>query len=129
MLQPCATCGELAEGTYCTTHQPRDLRIKDSHAAGYNHTWRKLSQRARRLQPFCSVCGTSKDLTTDHTPTAWKRKEAGLPIRLQDVDVLCRSCNSKAGAARGKNARTNERAASLSNALTPSTGANTHVHN
>lgn len=106
MLKTCPTCGEPTENTYCPTHQPKKIEpSKNSRIRGYDHTWRKLSQRARRLQPFCTHCGTTHDLTTDHTPEAWARKDQGLPIRLEDVVVLCRSCNSKAGAARGENTR------------------------
>lgn len=123
MLKTCATCGELSDQSYCPAHQPKrkDTRVKDKLAAGYDYQWSKLSRRARRLQPFCTDCGTPKDLTADHTPEAWKRKEQGKPIRLQDIEVVCRSCNSKRGAARGKNAR------SHSKQLTPLDDTNPHA--
>lgn len=105
MLSTCATCGELCEGTYCPAHSPADRRPKDRNARGYDAAWARLSRRARRLQPFCTTCGTTEDLTVDHTPEAWRRREAGKPIRLEDIAVLCRSCNSKAGAARGEKTR------------------------
>ena len=41
------------------------------------------------------------DLTADHTELAWQRFDAGKSIRLQDIDVVCRSCNSARGEARG----------------------------
>lgn len=69
---------------------------------GYDDRWRRLSERARALQPFCSDCGSPDDLTTDHTPAAWERREQGKPIRLQDIDVVCRRCNTDRGAARGQ---------------------------
>lgn len=69
---------------------------------GYNYAWEKLSKRARRLQPFCSDCNATDDLQADHTPEAWERHEAGLPIRLQDIDVVCGPCNRERGAARGE---------------------------
>lgn len=72
---------------------------------GYNWKWRKLSEKARKLQPFCSVCGSTSDLQTDHTPEAWRRHEQGLAIRLQDVRVLCGDCNRRAGEARPGSAR------------------------
>lgn len=59
-----------------------------------------MSKRARRLQPWCSDCGSVEDLTTDHSVAAWERKDAGKAIRLEDVDVVCRSCNSRRGRAR-----------------------------
>lgn len=120
MLSTCATCGELTEHSYCEEHTPKvkDTRSKRRQEQGYDYKWVKLSQRARRLQPFCLDCGTTEDLTADHTPEAWKRKEAGKPIRLQDIEVVCRSCNSKRGAARGDRSR--------SNALDPQTNINTN---
>ena len=107
LLRPCVECGELTEDTRCDAHQPKRA---DHHASrqarGYDEAWQKLSARARRLQPFCSVHGcTSTDLTVDHTPEAWRRKEQGKPIRLEDVEVLCRSHNSVRGAARGEKNR------------------------
>lgn len=68
---------------------------------GYDTAWRKLSERARALQPWCSDCGRRDDLTTDHTPEAWARRAAGRVLRLRDVEVVCRWCNSERGAARG----------------------------
>lgn len=85
----------------CEEHRPKDTRRKNPLDAGYDYAWMKLSKRARREQPFCSIPGCpSKDLTTDHSPEAWQRKARGLPIRLQDVEVLCRAHNSSKGAAR-----------------------------
>ena len=98
-LQPCLVCGELATGNRCPEHQPADERPSPEER-GYDSAWRRLSERARRLQPFCSDCFTRDDLTTDHSETAWRRKAEGKPIRLRDVDVLCRSCNAKRGRAR-----------------------------
>lgn len=99
MIKPCLDCGEPTEQTRCA-----DCRLPDSKpsaaARGYDYRWSKLSARARKLQPFCSDCYSTEDLTTDHSPTAWARKAAGKPIRLRDVDVVCRSCNGKRGRAR-----------------------------
>jgi hypothetical protein len=64
--------------------------------------WRQLSKRARRAQSFCADCGSLEDLQADHSPEAWARKAAGLPIRLQDIDVVCSECNRRRGAARGR---------------------------
>lgn len=98
-LRACATCGDLTEHTYCTDHAPRDQRVKhrtDTSAA----TWKNLSIKARRLQPFCLLCGRTANLQADHSPRAWARREAGLPIRLADVTVLCGPCNSGAGSSK-----------------------------
>lgn len=97
--RPCIRCGDLTPtGTYCTDCKPPD---KASAAArGYDWQWTKLSRRARRLSPFCSVCGTTTNLQADHSPEAWRRKDAGLPIRLQDIDVVCGAHNRERGRAR-----------------------------
>ena len=117
---PCIECGHLTRnGTRCVdcarerssrdnkksrakrrdTDQPRPSSTQQ----GYNAAWKRLSLRARARQPFCSDCGTTDKLTCDHTPQAWERVEAGLPLRLQDVDVVCQACNNARGAARGDN--------------------------
>lgn len=120
---PCLDCGEPTKaGTRCPDcatrfnrlKPARDAPRKDRKAApekrGYDPAWRRLSLKARRLQPFCTDCGTRDDLQADHTPEAWERKEHGLPIRLLDVDVVCGACNRKRGAARGQHARSHSKA-------------------
>lgn len=100
-MRPCLGCGEPSETTWCPTCRPPRTNTKPSSTRrGYDTAWRKLSERARRLQRFCSDCGTTEDLTTDHSPEAWQRKNDGKPIRLQDVAVVCRGCNSRRGAAK-----------------------------
>jgi len=92
----CSVCGEPSPASRCAAH-PYPIKPKPSPTArGYNSAWSRLSRRARALQPFCSDCGATEDLTADHL--RW-------PARgLEDVDVVCRSCNSKRGAARGPRA-------------------------
>lgn len=101
-LRPCLDCGEPATGPRCAGHTTD--RKAPAAARGYDAAWTRLSKRARRLQPFCSDCGSTEDLQTDHTPEAWQRKAAGKEIRLCDVRVLCGPCNRAAGAARGPSA-------------------------
>lgn len=100
LSRPCLKCGTPVEGSRCDDCRP-PAKAKGRSERGYAGQWPKLSRRARRLQPWCSDCHTTDDLTADHSPEAWRRHEARLPIRLQDVDVVCRTCNSKRGAARG----------------------------
>lgn len=107
-LKSCVDCGDLCQGTRCTDCRPVVDRTyarapkTSSTTRGYDSVWRRLSERARRLQPWCSDCGSVEDLTGEHTATAWQRKADGLPIRLQDVDVLCRGCNGARGAPGGE---------------------------
>ena len=99
-LRPCIDCGTPSPGTRCPDHTvDTKPRAQDR---GYDHQWNLLSRRARRLQPFCSGCGSTEDLQCDHTPEAWERKVAGKSIRLKDVQVLCGPCNRDAGVARGR---------------------------
>ena len=104
-LRPCLTCGEPTEGSRCDECAPAHARThrtvkRSARDRGYDAAWDALSKRARRLQPFCSDCGTTEDLTTDHSPAAWQRRAEGPPIRLRDVDVVCRSDNARRGRAR-----------------------------
>lgn len=103
--RPCTVCGEPHHGA---GRCPDCARAADARrprasatARGYNARWERLSAKARRLQPFCTDCGTREDLTCDHSPEAWDRIARGLAVRLRDVDVVCRGCNARRGAARG----------------------------
>lgn len=128
LANPCLDCGELTrngqrckpcEKAYNRLNPPRTkphkLKRTTAQQRGYDGAWNRLSKRARMKQPFCSDCGATEELQADHLPVAWERKEKGLPIRLEDVDVVCAECNRKRGAARGKRAR------SESKAMKPST--------
>lgn len=99
-LRPCVVCGEPSNKARCPEHRPKD-RKPPRQQRGYDAQWQQLSRRARRLQPFCADCGATEDLQADHSPEAWARKAAGLPIRLQDIDVCCGDCNRDRGTARG----------------------------
>jgi hypothetical protein len=100
-MLPCIESGELADADRCDEHKLNTRGDKTSaDSRGYDNAWRKLSERARQLQPFCSDCGSTEDLQCDHTPTAWARKAAGKAIRIKDVDVVCGPCNRARGAAR-----------------------------
>lgn len=108
--RPCLQCGTPTIASRCpacaaAVATQRDQRRGTTAARGYGSRWQRLSLKARDLQPFCSDCGTDRDLTTDHSPEAWARHERGLPIRLRDIDVLCRGCNARRGAARGPSAQ------------------------
>lgn len=103
----CKDCGTPSEGTRCpdcrTVHNTVRRRgfpssdKRPTRARGYDTEWRKLSERARKLQPWCTDCGRTDDLQADHSPEAWQRKAAGLPLRLQDIEVVCGPCNRARG--------------------------------
>lgn len=111
---PCTRCGEPTRQTQCNECQPvsdrqrvrTDQQVKTSPAArGYDSRWRRLSERARKIQPFCTDCGSTTDLQADHSPEAWERYKRGLPLRVIDVEVTCGRCNRARGAARGSHVR------------------------
>lgn len=106
-LKPCIACGEPGSNARCTDCQTahdakytrKSVKVNASER-GYDRRWRVLSERARRIQPWCTDCGTPDRLTGDHSPEAWERKAKGLPIRLRDIDVVCQACNNDRGSAR-----------------------------
>src|SRR5699024_8126121 len=110
-VKPCLSCGEPSPNTRCgdctLTHD--DTRRGTARQRGYGTAWDKLSARARRIQPFCSDCGTPDDLTVDHLPIAWERQAAGKTIRLKDVDVVCVGCNNRRGSSRPGSERADTR--------------------
>lgn len=106
-MKPCLTCGEPSPAPRCTECENAfkaqnwpDKRRRSTRGRGYGTTWRRLSERARAQQPFCVECGREESLTADHKPSAWHRRENGLPIRLEDIDVVCNGCNSDRGSSR-----------------------------
>lgn len=83
------------------------VRVRERRTDRYGSestAWRRLSRQARALQPWCSRCVRAESalaeherLECDHTPAAWARIAARKPIRLQDVQVLCSTCNKELG--------------------------------
>lgn len=99
-LKPCLVCGDVSAQSRCAEHRLPDRKAPAA-ARGYGPAWTRLSKRARRLQPWCSDCGSTHDLQLDHTPETWARHDAGLPIRLEDTGgVCCGPCNRARGQAR-----------------------------
>ena len=99
-LKACIECGEPSDKSRCPQHRPKDTKPTAA-TRGYDRTWRKLSERARRLQPWCGDCGSTEDLQCDHSPQAWQRKAERKRIRLTDVDVVCGTCNRARGSQPG----------------------------
>lgn len=91
-MKPCLTCGEPTPDSWCPDHRPQHDQQQHAADRGYDWRWRKLSNRARQLQPWCTDCGTTTDLTGDHL--RWPART------LADIDVVCRRCNSRRGARR-----------------------------
>ncbi len=101
-LRPCLDCGTPVDTPRCSECAPpiereRHNRKSSPRARGYDSQWDRLSKRARKLQPFCADCGATRDLQTDHSEEAWRRKAAGLPVTLATVAVVCGPCNRERG--------------------------------
>jgi 5-methylcytosine-specific restriction protein A len=78
MLSRCSRCARRRRGT---TSQ-----------RGYGAAHQRRARRAIALEPWCSTCGSTRDVTADHViPLAHGGDPLG-PLR-----VLCRSCNSQRG--------------------------------
>jgi len=95
-LSPCLYCGVLARGGTCkdclNAIQSKDPKRRERNKK-YNYEWNKISRLARQIQPWCSRCGSQKDLTADHILSL---ANGGNNI-LENVMVLCRRCNSSKG--------------------------------
>lgn len=106
-MKICLNCGEPSEQSYCDEHlqeirkEQRPAKKLTPERRGYDAAWRRLSRKARKLQPFCSDCGATTDLQLDHTPETWERYRARKPITLAHTGgVVCSSCNRQRGDAR-----------------------------
>lgn len=122
-LRPCLRCGVPSVAAYCTDHGDGGRTRRSSpRTRGYDIAWDRLSVRARKAQPFCSDCGSVEHLTTDHKPSAWRRKALGLAVRLVDVDVLCNDCNARRGSSRPGSSRSDRPGEEAPNRTTRTAG-------
>ncbi|MUL78644.1 HNH endonuclease [Mycolicibacterium sp. CBMA 226] len=99
MQRPCVDCGCLIpSGSRCRECQrPRNnntVKGKQGRTASDWH-WRKLSQKLRRLSPFCEKCLAKTDLTVDHLIPISERPD--LVHEELNCRVLCRTCNGERG--------------------------------
>lgn len=83
---PLAQGGTDDEANRAPIHSSRCRRCELDHQRARNATrpqyagsWYATSRRARKAQPWCSICGTNADLTLDH----------------EHGQVECRECNSR----------------------------------
>ncbi|PJE23675.1 MAG: HNH endonuclease [Mycobacterium sp.] len=109
MNRPCIACGALiGSGSRCDDCRLRAKPPKPTpRRKGRTATdwrWRQLSERLRRLSPFCEKCLAAADLTVDHVIPLAERPD--LAHDELNCRVLCRPCN----AARGDRCSDEERA-------------------
>lgn len=99
-------CGRLVEGeaNRCDDHRRAEARRKErgrpsSSQRGYGRDYRRARAEVLARQPFCSTCGAAgsdaNPLQVDHIVAVSRGGPSADPANLQ---VLCRSCNSRKGA-------------------------------
>jgi 5-methylcytosine-specific restriction endonuclease McrA len=94
-LRPCLVCGEPSTSPRCDDCKPAASTQASFRDRGYKTAWDKLSKKARKLQPWCTRCGSSSDLTGDHILPISDYPE--LAVTIENLQVLCRPCNGKRG--------------------------------
>ena len=94
-LKACS-CGRTHPlGTRCPTKErERDARRGTRTQRGLDNRWLRLRDKAIALQPWCSYCGATENLTGDHRIP---RSQGGVARTVDDIIVACRSCNSRRG--------------------------------
>ena len=102
----CGDCHRAKRREYAATSYERHGRRQRPEREVQASKWKRLSKRARALQPFCTDCHRTpaqlaehEQLEADHTPAAWAAVLAGRAITLQMVEVVCSTCNVARGPA------------------------------
>ena len=97
-LRPCLGCGDPTTGSRCPDCAiPRPSRPSTPpHPKLRTAQWERLSKRLRKLTPFCELCEVTENLTVDHViPLS---QDDALAYVIENLRVLCRSCNSRRAA-------------------------------
>ena len=95
---PCLTCGQLSHnGTRCPSCQAVRDRAREqargrpnATARGYGSAWQATSRQMIARHPWCTICGTTTDLTVDHILA----KANGGTDAISNLQVMCRRHNS-----------------------------------
>jgi 5-methylcytosine-specific restriction endonuclease McrA len=98
MNKPCLDCGVLADKPRCPICNKKYQKFKATSRPsradrGYDANWKRLSKQLRLLQPYCSICKATNDLTVDHIIPL---SSGGFTVE-SNLQVLCRRCNSSKG--------------------------------
>lgn len=101
-IRPCLTCGMLVRASRCETHQAEwdavhERRRGTRKQRGYGEEWQRQRAAAIVRQPWCAACmsvqSVDNPLTVDHIIP----KHRGGGDGPENLQVLCRRCNSKKG--------------------------------
>ncbi|OBB42702.1 HNH endonuclease signature motif containing protein [Mycobacterium sp. 852002-51961_SCH5331710] len=96
IARPCLACGEpITAGSYCRDCTPADKPRPEGHVHTNTTKWKKLSQRLRKLQNYCDMCGSTERLTVDHILPVSDYEE--LAYAVENLRVLCHTDNSRRG--------------------------------
>jgi len=95
--RPCLDCGLLTtSGDRCDKHRKEAAarwKAKRGPSPYLDPAWRRLSAKARKEQPWCTLCGATEDLTADHiVPLS---KGGALLVPTHALRILCRRCHGK----------------------------------
>jgi 5-methylcytosine-specific restriction protein A len=98
MNKPCLDCGVLANKPRCPICNKKYQKFKATSRPsradrGYDANWKRLSKQLRLMQPYCSICKRTSDLTVDHIIPL---SSGGITVE-SNLQVLCRRCNSSKG--------------------------------
>ena len=89
----CLDCRRLVQGGGLCPECLARRRGKTAER-GYDHQWKRFARQVIRMSPRCARCGSTRDLTVDHIDPATRGKSR---LTLNDVQVLCKPCNSRKG--------------------------------
>jgi 5-methylcytosine-specific restriction endonuclease McrA len=91
MNRPCLDCSKpIPSGSRCDECRPPDHRPTAAQR-GYDQKWRKLSEKARKAQPWCLRCGRKDRLQADHIVPFSEAPE--LRLCAENIRVLCQPCH------------------------------------
>lgn len=105
--RPCLDCGTLTTGSRCsgcrlTKDNQRYARRGSRQTRGYDASWERLVAAAIDAHPWCTDCGITHDQATAATNPLTGDHLRWPATTLEDVEVVCRRCNSIRGPLRGK---------------------------